>query len=217
MVENEIIKEVDIILNTYTIGELQFYISINHHTASYYDYDYDNLLIMYRENVKKNKECGYNSDGLLLDDILIKDIILIKKPGDHSILNNYFENNIIMNSNKICDLWFKKANYKIAINKKEIICQIFEKFYSMELIHHIIKDYDKRIQLKSLLKPYYNPLNSYCSVDTNLTIKYHLKKEIQEIKELENQIKELKIQNNRIIVLSGIILSIMIIKKIINF
>lgn len=91
MVENEIIKEVDIILNTYTIGELQFYISINHHTSSYYNYDYDNLLIMYRENVKKNKECGYNSDGLLLDDILIKDIILHqpKRKMRQNYINNY--------------------------------------------------------------------------------------------------------------------------------
>lgn len=55
-----------------------------------------------------------------------------------------------------------------------------------------------------------------------LRIKYHLKKEIQEIETLknkneilENQIKDLQIQNNRIIVLFGVILSILIINLLI--
>lgn len=73
--EDEIIKEIDIILNSYTIGELSFYRTVN--SSKSYDYNYYNLLIIFKENEKINKECGYNADGLRIDNKLLKNIILI--------------------------------------------------------------------------------------------------------------------------------------------
>ncbi len=61
--EEEIIKELDIILNTYTIGELRFMMIVKSR-CNLYGYNYEELLSIYKENVKINKECIINNDNL---------------------------------------------------------------------------------------------------------------------------------------------------------
>jgi len=223
--ENEIVKELDIILNTYTIGEFKFTFKFAEYTNKdvYHEYkdNYDEFLKIYREDIVKSKEelCYYNelynakcikyNDELYIDNILLKDILLVNNTNDINHINEkYFNDGKLMNGKEIYDIWRNKNNIQINYKSyltcsKIFICvvNILGELGEFNYQKYIIKDYDN--YMKDMKKKWF--IRGFEDITSNM-------KDKNKIEKLEKEIKDLKTQNNRIMIFCGIILSVSVIK-----